>query len=118
MAHILVTDDATSLRKVLGDMLVKLGHTYDEACDGAEALAKCKNSQYDLVTLDITMPNMDGLSALKAIKEINPNQKCVMISAMDQQAIVVDAVKSGASDFIVKPFEHERVNRAISKLVG
>lgn len=117
MANILVTDDAAFMRKVLADILVKMGHTVEEAVDGKDAVDKCLAKDYDLITLDITMPNMDGIQALKSIKSAKPAQKCVMISAMGQKAMVVDAIKGGASDFIVKPFQPDRVKEAMLKVL-
>ena len=118
MSNILVTDDAAFMRKILADILIKMGHTVEEAVDGKDAVDKSLAKDYDLITLDITMPNMDGIQALKAIKSAKPTQKCVMISAMGQQAMVIDAVKGGASDFIVKPFQPDRVQEAIVKVLS
>ena len=117
MANILVTDDAAFMRKVLADVLIKSGHTVEEACDGADAVAKSQAKDYDLITLDITMPNMDGIQALKTIHANKPDQKCIMVSAMGQQAMVVEAIKNGAKDFVVKPFQADRVLEAILKVL-
>lgn len=117
MSNILVTDDAAFMRKVLADILMKMGHTVEEAVDGKDAVNKSSLKDYDLITLDITMPNMDGIQALKAIKGAKPTQKCVMISAMGQQAMVIEAIQSGAMDFIVKPFQPDRVQAAIEKVL-
>ena len=86
-----------------------------EAADGLQAIEKYKELQPDLVTMDITMPEMDGITALKEIKKINPNAKIIMCSAMGQQAMVIDAIQAGAKDFIVKPFQADRVLEAIRK---
>lgn len=118
MSNVLVTDDAAFLRKVLADILIKMGHTVEEAVDGKDAVDKSSSKDYDLITLDITMPNMDGIQALKAIKGATPKQKCVMISAIGQQAVVIDAIQGGAMDFIVKPFQLDRVQAAIEKALA
>ena len=116
MAGILIVDDAAFMRMMLKDIITKNGLTVcGEACNGEDALAKYKELQPDLVTLDITMPTVDGLQALKNIKAFDPNAKCIMCSAMGQQAMVVDAIQHGAKDFIVKPFQAERVLESIKK---
>lgn len=115
MANILVTDDAAFMRKVLADVLIKSGHNVDEACDGQDAVDKSKAKDYDLITLDITMPNMDGIQALKNIRANKPAQRCIMVSAMGQQAMVIEAIQNGAKDFVVKPFQADRVKEAVSK---
>ena len=89
-----------------------------EASDGVEALMKYNELKPDLVTLDITMPNKDGIQALKEIKAADPNATCVMCSAMGQQSMVIDAIQSGAKDFIVKPFQADRVLESIRKVLG
>ncbi|HLQ87923.1 MAG TPA: response regulator, partial [Enterococcus sp.] len=88
-----------------------------EAADGAQAVEKFKELTPDLVTMDITMPEMDGIAALKEIKQIDPNSIVIMCSAMGQQAMVIDAIQAGAKDFIVKPFQAERVLEAINKAI-
>lgn len=119
MASILVVDDAAFMRMILKDILTKGGHTViGEAENGAEGIKRYKELHPDLVTLDITMPEMDGLSALKGIKAEDADAKCLMCSAMGQQTMVVDAIKSGAKDFIVKPFQAERVLIAIEKALA
>ena len=89
-----------------------------EAENGAQAVEKYKELNPDLVTMDITMPEMDGISAVKEIMKINKGAKVVMCSAMGQQAMVIDAIQAGAKDFIVKPFQPDRVIEAISKVLG
>lgn len=120
MAHkILIVDDAAFMRMMIKDILSKNGYeVVGEAADGAQAVEKYKESQPDLVTMDITMPEMDGITALKEIKKINPNAKIIMCSAMGQQAMVIDAIQAGAKDFIVKPFQADRVLEAISKTLS
>lgn len=114
---ILVTDDAAFMRMMLKNILTEAGYEIEEASNGLEAVEKCKVNDYDLVTLDITMPEMDGITALSEIKKIKPNQKCVMCSAMGQQAMVIDAIKNGAADFIVKPFQPDRVLESVQKVM-
>jgi two-component system, chemotaxis family, chemotaxis protein CheY len=120
MSHkILIVDDAAFMRMMIKDILTKNGFdVVGEAADGAQAVEKYKETTPDLVTMDITMPEMDGIAALKAIKQINPNAKIIMCSAMGQQAMVIDAIQAGAKDFIVKPFQADRVIEAISKALG
>ena len=114
--NILIVDDAAFMRMMVKDILVKNGFiVVGEAQDGMEAVEKYKELSPDLVTMDITMPEMDGITALKQIKEINPGAKVIMCSAMGQQAMVIDAIQAGAKDFIVKPFQAERVIEAIQK---
>ncbi|MDG5786776.1 response regulator [Evansella sp. AB-P1] len=115
---VLVTDDAKFMRMQLSDILSKIGHeVVGEAENGKDAIEKYKELMPDLVTMDITMPEMDGVSALKEIMQVNPNAKVIMCSAMGQQSMVIDSIQSGAKDFIVKPFDRERIENAISKLV-
>ena len=119
MAKILCVDDAAFMRKVVKDALSKNGYTdLYEAVDGADAVDKFTEISPDLVIMDITMPNMDGLEALKAIRAKNPAANVVMCSAMGQEAMVIEAIQSGAKDFIVKPFQAERVLEAVRKVVG
>lgn len=117
MAHsVLIVDDAAFMRMMIKDILTKNGYqVVGEAADGAQAIEKYKESIPDLVTMDITMPEMDGITALKEIKKINPNARVIMCSAMGQQAMVIDAIQAGARDFIVKPFQADRVLEAIAK---
>lgn len=117
MAKILVVDDAAFMRMMLKDMLLKLGHEVVEAANGVEAIEKYKADNPNLVTMDITMPEMDGITALQGIKKINPGAKVIMCSAMGQQAMVIQAIQSGALDFIVKPFNAERVTEAVTKVL-
>lgn len=113
---ILITDDAAFMRMMLKDILVKNGHeVVGEAVNGADMLQKYEETNPDIVTLDITMPEMDGLQALKKLKEKHPDANVVMCSAMGQQAMVIDAIQSGAKDFIVKPFQAERIVECLAK---
>ncbi|KYD09414.1 response regulator [Caldibacillus debilis] len=117
--RILVVDDAAFMRMMIKDILVKNGYqVVGEAADGKQAVEKYKELQPDLVTMDITMPEMDGIAALKEIRSFDPDAKVVMCSAMGQQAMVIDAIQAGAKDFIVKPFQADRVLEAIRKTLG
>ena len=119
MAKILIADDAAFMRMMLRDILVKNGFEIaGEAVNGADALNKYKELKPDLVTLDITMPEVDGLQALKNIRAFDGGAKVVMCSAMGQQSMVIDAIQSGAKDFIVKPFQADRVIEAVKKALG
>ena len=103
MAKILIVDDAAFMRMMIKDILTKGGFEIaGEAADGNEAVAKYNELKPDLVTLDITMPNKDGIQALKEIKAADPNATCVMCSAMGQQSMVIDAIQSGAKEDEVK----------------
>ena len=119
MAKILLVDDAAFMRMMVKDVLTKNGYTdLYEAADGVQAVEKYEEVQPDLVIMDITMPNMDGLEALKAIKAKYADANVVMCSAMGQQAMVIEAIKSGAKDFIVKPFKPDRVLKTVTTIVG
>lgn len=119
MAKILIVDDAAFMRMMIKNILIKEGYeVVGEAENGAIAVEKYKELSPDLVTMDITMPEMDGISAVKEIMKINKGAKVVMCSAMGQQAMVIDAIQAGAKDFIVKPFQPDRVIEAISKVLG
>ncbi|MFO7317247.1 MAG: response regulator [Bacilli bacterium] len=116
---ILIVDDAAFMRMMIKDILLKNGYEIvGEASDGIQAVEKYLELHPDLVTMDITMPEMDGITALKKIKEIDPNAVVIMCSAMGQQAMVIDAIQAGAKDFIVKPFQADRVIEAIKKAIG
>ena len=116
---ILTVDDAAFMRKMVKDTLTKAGYTdVYEAVDGVDAVEKYAELTPDLVIMDITMPNMDGLEALKAIRAKDPNANVVMCSAMGQESMVMDAVRSGAKDFIVKPFKPDRILKTVSTILG
>lgn len=118
MAKILVTDDAAFMRMQLKDILTKLGHeVVGEAENGEVSIQKYEELRPDLVTMDITMPEMNGIEAVKAIKKNHPEAVIIMCSAMGQQSMVLDAIKAGAKDFLVKPFTKERIEEALIKLV-
>ena len=112
MAKIMICDDAAFMSMMIKDISTK------NAENGAVAVEKYPDAKPDLVLMDITMPDMDGIQALKKIKEIDPNANIIMCSAMGQQAMVIEAIQSGAKDFIVKPFQAERVLEAVKKVVG
>ena len=118
MYKILVVDDAGFMRMMIKNYLTKAGYTtIIEGEDGEKAVSLYKSELPDLVIMDITMPNLDGIGALRAIKEVDPNAKVVMCSAMGQEAMVMEAIKLGAKDFIVKPFKQERILETVSKLL-
>ena len=117
--NILICDDAAFMRMMIKDILTKNGYNIaGEAENGMVAVDKYKETSPDLVLMDITMPEMDGIQALKKIKEADPNASVIMCSAMGQQAMVIEAIQSGAKDFIVKLFQAERVIEAVKKVVG
>jgi len=117
--RILIVDDAAFMRMMIRDILTKNGYeVVGEAQDGAQAIEKFKELTPDLITMDITMPEMDGITALKEIRKLDTNAKVIMCSAMGQQAMVIDAIQAGAKDFIVKPFQADRVIEAIKKTLG
>uniref|UniRef100_UPI0040570360 response regulator n=1 Tax=Acetatifactor sp. TaxID=1872090 RepID=UPI0040570360 len=117
--NILIVDDAAFMRMMIKDILTKNGYNVaGEAENGAKAVDKYKELQPDLVLMDITMPEMDGIQALKTIKSHDAGASVIMCSAMGQQAMVIEAIQGGAKDFIVKPFQAERVLEAVKKVVG
>ena len=117
--NILICDDAAFRRMMIKDILTKNGYNIaGEAENGAKAVEKYNELKPDLVLMDITMPEMDGIQALKKIKETDPNASVIMCSAMGQQAMVIESIQSGAKDFIVKPFQADRVLEAVQKVVG
>ena len=116
---ILLVDDAAFMRKVIRDTLTKAGYTeIYEAVDGADAVQKYSEIHPELVLMDITMPNMDGLEALKAIRGADGSANVVMCTAMGQESMVMDAVRSGAKDFIVKPFKEDRILKTVNNILG
>jgi two-component system chemotaxis response regulator CheY len=117
--RILITDDALFMRVTLKNILTKNGYEIaGEASNGKEAVALFRAVSPDLVTMDITMPEMDGISAVKEIRKIDPEAKVVMCTAMGQKSMVMEAVSAGAKDFIVKPFQPDKVLESIQKLIG
>ena len=118
MAKILIVDDAEFLRVRISNMLKAEGFDVVEAENGARAVETYQSVNPDLVLMDVTMPEMDGLTALKTIRAADPKAKVIMLTALGQESIILDAVKSGARDFIVKPFERDRVMSAVNKLLA
>ena len=119
MARVLVVDDAAFMRKVVSDALAKGGHeVVGEAGNGVEAVARFQELKPEVTTLDITMPEKDGLAALKDIIEIDPGARVIMCSALGQESKVLESIKLGARDFVVKPFQPERVNEAVGKALA
>ncbi len=117
--NILICDDAAFMRMMIKDILTKNGYNVaGEAENGAKAVEQYNLLKPDLVLMDITMPEMDGIQALKKIKESDPGAMVIMCSAMGQQAMVIESIQSGAKDFIVKPFQADRVIEAVKKVVG
>ncbi len=118
MAKILVVDDAEFLRVRITKMLTGNGHEVMEADNGAKAVAKYRENRPDAVLMDVTMPEMDGLAALKEIRSGDPNARVVMLTALGQESVVLEAIKSGARDFVVKPFEPDRVLAAMKRALA
>jgi two-component system, chemotaxis family, chemotaxis protein CheY len=119
MARVLVVDDAVFMRKMVGDALAKHGHeVVGEASNGIEAVQRFQELQPEVTTLDITMPEKDGVTALKEIISLDPAARVVMCSALGQESKVLEAIRSGAKDFVVKPFQADRIQQAIEKALA
>ncbi len=118
MARVLVVDDAAFMRVRAAKVLMDNGHEVAQAENGIEAVKKYAEWHPDAVLMDITMPEMDGLTALKEIRKIDPQARVAMVTAMGQQAIVMEALKAGARDFVLKPFQPDRVLGALAKMVA
>ncbi|MFZ5986811.1 MAG: response regulator [Bacillota bacterium] len=119
MKRVLIVDDAAFMRVAIKMMLEKNGfEVVGEAENGAEGIVKYKEFQPDIVTMDITMPEMDGIQALKGIRQHDPDAKVIMVSAMGQEPMIREAVKSGAKSFIVKPFKEDHVVQTLNKVLG
>ena len=119
MAKVLIVDDAAFMRMMIKDILEKNGYEIcGEAANGVQAVELYNKEKPDVVTMDITMPDMDGIEAVKNIRAQYPDAKIIMCSAMGQQSMVMDAIKAGARDFIVKPFQADRVLEAVTKVIG
>ncbi|NHM28232.1 response regulator [Desulfofundulus sp. TPOSR] len=117
--RILVVDDAAFMRMMIKNIVTKNGYEVaGEAENGKQAVEKYAELKPDIVTMDITMPEMDGIEAVKAIRTIDPNASIIMVSAMGQQAMVMDAIQAGARDFIVKPFQQDRLLQAIERVLA
>jgi len=122
MAKVLIVDDALFMRRMLSDILKKEGiEVCGEAENGKEAIDKFQQFKPDLVTMDIVMPKMDeidGVAAVREIMKIDPQAKIIMVSAMGQHSLVVEAIQAGAKDFVTKPFQPSRVIEAIKRVLG
>src|SRR4051794_5548009 len=119
MARVLVVDDAVFMRKMVSDALTKQGHeVIGEASNGAEAVTQYQALSPDIMTLDITMPEKDGVEALREIVGIDPSARVIMCSALGQESKVLEAVKAGAKDFVVKPFQPDRLAQAVDKALA
>ncbi|MGQ9554353.1 MAG: response regulator [Anaerolineae bacterium] len=118
MPKVLVVDDAQFMRMRCAKLLEKYGFEVMEAENGRLAVEAYRQARPDAVLMDITMPEMDGLTALKEIRQIDPQARVAMLTALGQQGIVIEAIKAGAKDFIVKPFEQDRVLDALHKLLS
>lgn len=117
--RVLIVDDAAFMRMMIKDILTKNGYEVaGEAENGAKAVEMYKELQPDVVTMDITMPEKDGIAAVKEIKGIDPNARIIMCSAMGQQMMVMEAIQAGARDFVVKPFQQDRVLQALEKALA
>ncbi len=115
-----VVDDAVFMRTIIRNMIEQVEEytVLGEAANGREAIEMAKKHQPDVITLDITMPEMDGILAVPEILKASPQTRIIMVSAMGQQAMVIDAIKSGAKDFVIKPFEKSRVYQAIKNVLA
>ena len=118
MAKILIADDAAFMRMKSATLLRELGHEVLEAEDGQQAVDMFTEHTPDAVLLDITMPVKDGMDALREIMGMNPQARVAMVTAMGQQQVIMEAIKAGAKDFVVKPFDADRIQSALWKLVG
>ncbi len=118
MATVLVVDDSSFMRMRCVSTVKELGYETVEAGDGAEAIQTYMDQTPAAVLMDITMPGTDGLQALKEIMAFDANARVAMVTAMGQQSMVMEAMKTGAKDFVVKPFEPDRVKAALTKLLG
>ncbi len=116
---VLICDDAIFMRSMIADILKQAGfEVVGEAETGAEAVARYRELKPDLVTMDIVMPDMGGIDAVRQIMAEDPNAKVLMCSAMGQQALVIEAIQAGARDFVVKPFQPSRVLEAVQRVLG
>lgn len=119
MANIIVVDDSQFMRLILKEIITSMGHTViAEAEDGYEAILKYSELRPDLVTMDINMPRMSGVSALKEIIKIDPSAKILICSALGQPSMITEAIRAGAKDFVVKPIKESRVIEAIHKIIN
>jgi two-component system chemotaxis response regulator CheY len=115
----MIVDDAAFMRAMIRDMVTRDGHEIvAEAANGAEAVKLYLNAKPDVMTMDITMPEMDGVTALRNIRKLDPSAKIIMCSAMGQHLMVLDAIQAGAKDFVVKPLQQQRLLEAIHKVLS
>jgi two-component system chemotaxis response regulator CheY len=116
---VLVCDDAVFMRTMISDILTQAGFDIvGEAESGTQAVEKYRALKPDLVTMDIIMPDMGGIEAVRAITDFDPQARVLMCSAMGQQALVAEAIQAGAKDFVVKPFQPSRVLEAVQRVLG
>jgi two-component system chemotaxis response regulator CheY len=118
LPKILLVDDAAFMRMRCAKLLTENGYEVGEAENGQEAIHKYQSYRPDMVLMDITMPVMDGITATREIKALDANAKVVMVSALGQQTMVIEAIKAGAKDFVVKPFEPDKILATVKKFVG
>ncbi len=118
MTRLLIVDDAAFMRMRCSKLLTENGYQVVEAENGIQAVKEYQAQKPDAVLMDITMPEMDGLTALKEIRKMDPDARVAMVTAMGQQSIVMEALKAGARDFVLKPFQSDRVLATVRKLVG
>ena len=119
MKRLLIVDDAVFMRKMIGGVAAEAGwEVVGEAANGLEAIALYDRLRPDLVTMDLVMPEMGGLEALRQIRAEDPNARVVVVTALDQKQALMDSIREGAIDFIVKPFERQRVLNLLAKLGG
>jgi len=116
--RVLVVDDAAFVRAKIGRLLSANGYVIEEAENGAEAVSKFQSYRPDIVLMDITMPVMDGIAAVRELRRLDPGVKVVVCTALGQRAMVLEAIRAGARDFIVKPFDNERLLAAIERLAN
>lgn len=118
MSKIMVVDDAQFMRKRVAKLLIECGHEVIEAADGEAAVHAYRLTQPDAVLMDITMPRKDGLTALAEIRRFDAEAKVIMLTALGQQAMILQAMQAGAKDFLVKPYDPERMIKILRKVLG
>ena len=115
----LIADDSNILRYTIKEMLKNTGFTtFFEASNGADALSKFKEFSPDIITLDVSMDKMDGIDVLKNIMKLDPNAKVIMISSISQDIVIKDAIKTGAGEYIIKPFSQDQISNAVNRLLN
>jgi len=118
MAKILVVDDESFVRLRIGNILKKAGHEFVEASSGEQAIKVYRQVRPDAATLNMRMPGIDGLATLKELRQIDPSARVAIVSAQGRQENIMEAFKSGATDFVVKPFKEAQLLAAVDKLLG